>query len=339
MGDLHVIDVGHGNCAICRGDGWAAMIDAPAGATALDGVRDLGLRHLDLIVISHRDYDHCGGVVPILADQELGISKIFIPSDAAKDPGSPENALLLVALEEAKRSGRCEVSRNLDAALPSGELDGGGVALEVLAPTFAAAMTGVLGKGSAGGKITSNSVSAVIRVGLPGGLRILLSGDIDDAALAELRDSDSDLRADVLVFPHHGAHSAVADEEAFARDVMEAVRPHTVLFSVGRGKRSRPTEAVLRGVFGSDPGVYVACTQLSSGCASLDVDLAADPEMFGHLGDVAGSGHPPRCRSCAGTMLIEGDGLSRPSQEAHQRFIDKVPLTPMCRTLRETAAG
>jgi beta-lactamase superfamily II metal-dependent hydrolase len=332
--DIHVVDVGHGNCAICRGDGWAAVIDAAAGVTPLEAIRDLGLDRLDVIIVSHRDSDHAGGVVPILADKELAIEKLFIPPDAGKDPSSPENALLLAALEDAKLNGRCKVSRDLDGALPQGELDGGGVRLEVLAPTFATGMTGAKGENAVGGVMTSNTVSAIVRVVLSDGLRVLLPGDIDDTALAELQTKGTDLEADVLVFPHHGSNSAVADEEAFAREVMGAVRPHTVLFSVGRGRRTRPTEAVLRGVFESDPNVYIACTQLSSGCANLKVELAEDPEKFNHLVDVAGVGHPPRCRSCAGSMLLQGQGLSKPSQEAHQKFIDEVAPTPLCRALR-----
>lgn len=334
MTDIHVVDVGHGNCAICRGDGWAAVIDAAAGTTPLDAIKDLGLDRLDVIIISHRDYDHAGGVVPILADKKLKIEKLFVPPDAGKDPRSPENALLLVALEDAKVTGRCKVSRDLDAALPPGELDGGGVKLEVLAPTFATGMTGVKGENVLGGSMTSNTVSAVVRVELSDGLKVLLPGDIDDIALAELQERGTNLEANVLVFPHHGAHSAVADEEAFALGVMEAVKPHTVLFSVGRGKRARPTEAVLRGVFGSNPDVYVACTQLSSGCADLNVELPSSADEFEHLADVAGSGHPPKCRTCAGSMLLRGEGLSKPSEEAHQQFIDEVAPTPLCRTLR-----
>lgn len=247
MSDVHILDVGHGNCALACGDGYSVMVDAGPSAAVLDVLDHFGIERLDQLVISHRDADHARGVVALLGRRELEIGTIFIAADAAKDPTTPDTALLLVALDDAKRGGRCRVSRDLDAAMPAGELDGGGLTVEVLAPTFATAMTGPRGRSPTGGRMSSNTVSAVVRITLPDGLRVLLPGDIDDIALNELVKARTDLSADVLVFPHHGSHSTVDDERAFAGDVMRAVRPHTVLFSVGRGVRPAPLRKLSAG--------------------------------------------------------------------------------------------
>jgi beta-lactamase superfamily II metal-dependent hydrolase len=329
---LHVLDVGNGNCAIARGEDWTAMIDAAPGATVLETLAHLEIERLDAIAISHRDADHAGGVVPLLTAPGLDIGVVYISADALKDPSAPRTAMLLTALEDAKKSGRCKVLRDLDSALPPGALSGGGFELEVLAPTFATAMTGPGGESPTGGRLTSNTVSAVLRVTSPDGLRVLLPGDIDDIALRELCARQTDLSADVLVFPHHGSHSAVGDEEAFAREVVELVSPHTVLFSVGRATRPRPTEEVIRGVLSVDPDIYVACTQLSRACLAADDALLDSGELV-HLNALPAAGRLA-CHSCAGSMTLQAVGLSDPSQAAHQKYLKSAANAPMCRRLR-----
>jgi beta-lactamase superfamily II metal-dependent hydrolase len=331
-GDLHVLDVGHGNCAIARGDGWSVMVDAAPSSAVVETLEHFELSRLDVIAISHRDADHARGLGPLLASTDLEIGTIYISADAAKDPTAPDTAMLLAALRDAKESGRCEVSKDLDDALPTGTLDGGGLTVEVLAPTFETGMTGPLGVNAAGSVMTSNTVSAVLRITLPDGLRVLLPGDIDDVAFAELRERGPDLSADVLVFPHHGSLSTVEDEEAFARGVVEAVGPHTVLFSVGRGRRVRPTESIMRGVLEARPDLYIACTQLSSGCVAADATLQHQAALT-HLSSVPAAGGA-RCRSCAGSMVLRGAGLSESDRKAHQQYLTSAVDSPMCHLLR-----
>ena len=247
---LHVIDVGNGNCAVAVGEDWALMVDAGASVAVVQTVERLRISRLNAVVVSHRDLDHARGLVQLLSREDLEIGAVYVGADAAKNPSSPETATLLVALADAKRRGRCLVSRDLDATVTPATLSGGGVSVEVLAPTFDMAMTGPKGKSPSGMTMTSNSVSAVLRVTLSSGLRVLLPGDMDHITLNELHAANADLSADVLVFPHHGSVSAVADERSFAEELTRVVGAHTILFSVGRGVRPRPTEAVLGGLRG-----------------------------------------------------------------------------------------
>jgi hypothetical protein len=266
----------------------------------------------------------------LLSRQELEIGAIYIGADAAKNPTAPETANLLAALDDAKGSGRCLVSRDLDDAFDAQALSGAGVDVEILAPTFKMAMTGPKGASPSGGTITSNTVSAVLRVTLDGGLKILLPGDMDEVALNDLQAKGTDLSADVLVFPHHGSLGAVSDEQAFAATLTAAVQAQTVLFSVGRGVRARPTADVLRGIFETNPNVVIACTQLSTGCLVSNADLA---DKLAHLTELPAAGRSA-CRSCAGSMTFGPTGLEAPDPEAHQEYITAVADTPMCRLLR-----
>jgi beta-lactamase superfamily II metal-dependent hydrolase len=74
------------------------------------------------------------------------------------------------------------------------------------------------------GKWTANDTSLVLRVTCDG-QRVLLTGDIDVAAEAALLAGRQDLRADVLVLPHHGSWKATLP--AF----FAAVAPRVVLVS------------------------------------------------------------------------------------------------------------
>jgi len=330
---LYVLDVGHGNSAIAQADDWTLMVDAAPSVAVMETIEHLEIQRFDHIVISHRDADHARGVVPLIARRDLAIGTIFIAADAAKDPSAPDTALLLTSLADAKQSGRCRVSRDLDAALPAGELNGGDMAVEVLAPGYAIAMTGPKGASPAGGRITSNGSSAVLRITLPGGLEVLLPGDIDEVAFEDLRRRGVDLRADVLVFPHHGSQRTVDDEQAFASDLIRAVDPTTVLFSTGRAARVRPSPDTLRGIFEVKPDVEIACTQLSSGCLPSEAALPGGKGARSHLSDVPAAG-APRCASCAGSLTLAGSGVIAPAREMHQAYINSTASRPMCRLLR-----
>ncbi|MCU0935433.1 MAG: DNA internalization-related competence protein ComEC/Rec2 [Gammaproteobacteria bacterium] len=84
-----------------------------------------------------------------------------------------------------------------------------------------------------------NDASCVLRVETGGGA-LLLPGDVEARAEAELVAGSADLRADVLVVPHHGSRGA--SSPAF----VAAVAPRHALFATGYGNRFRfPAAEVL----------------------------------------------------------------------------------------------
>jgi competence protein ComEC len=118
----------------------------------------------------------------------------------------------------------------------------------------------------------ANDTSLVVRLSCAG-RRVLLTGDISDIAVRRLLDGvaggELDLRADVLVFPHHGAITKLTDE--FVR----AVDPSLVIISSRRAgseitprssELSRPSRAVfVTGDCGAvtvhiDPAGHVTCS-------------------------------------------------------------------------------
>jgi competence protein ComEC len=81
----------------------------------------------------------------------------------------------------------------------------------------------------------------VIRVRSRGGQRILLTGDIEAGPERRLLlDSREQLRAEVLLVPHHGSLTSSTEE------FVDAITPDYALFPVGYGNRYRfPRDAVV----------------------------------------------------------------------------------------------
>lgn len=186
--ELTALDVGQGLAVVIRTANHTLLYDAgPAFEEGFDAGESVvapfllkqGVRDLDLLLVSHGDNDHSGGVASVRrllhADRELGVKG-----------------------GEACGQGQ------------SWEWDG--VHFDVLHPDAA--------------RWSDNNRSCVLRVRGP--YTVLLAGDIEAAAERRLlRDRAADLRADVLIAPHHG--SKTSSTEPFVR----AVNPQLVIYGAG----------------------------------------------------------------------------------------------------------
>jgi competence protein ComEC len=173
-------------------------------------LRALGVARLDLLVASHGDLDHRGGLVAVL--QALPVGALWLPAGAAREPDF--GAL------RATASRRGVAVREVAAGHPVRRL--GDLAVEVLWPPPVA-------RG-----LTRNDRSLVLRVAV-GGRRILLPGDLEAPGEAALLARGADLSADVLKLPHHGS------ETSSGRAFLEAVSPLLAIASAPcRGRWGMP---------------------------------------------------------------------------------------------------
>lgn len=322
MTKVILLDVGHGNCAIVRSGGATAVIDSPTGAMLLDTLRDLEVETIDTAIISHADKDHIAGILSLLTNDNIRVDQIYVNPDSQKNTRIWRDFRVAVAVAEKK--GSCRVVTGLSTTTP-GTIEVGAARIAVLCPSSALALTGVGGTTAAGRRVDANTLSGVLRIDADGAGSILLAADMDEVGLVEAIEADTNLEADVLVFPHHGGLPGAGDAQAFTTRLLGAVRPDTVVFSNGRGRHDNPRLGVVETV--RHQGCAIACTQLSERCHSQPVDAQDFLEPLRASGRTKGF-------SCAGSMTLElqPKGQRTPEYSArHWSFISERVATPMCR--------
>jgi len=217
--EVHFIDVGQGDAALIRAPGgeeilvdtggWPGELAGERGAgekVVVPYLKHLGIRRLDVLVLSHGHEDHCGGARAVLAS--VPVKTVIIP------PYSPEGELARLAEFAWERGVRVQ-----QAAAGDRLSLGRGAGLDCLGPVLPLLP----------GQDEENNNSLVAR--LTYGERVFLfTGDIEQEGQARLIVSGADLKADVLKVPHHGSRNYVP---AF----FERIRPSVAVISVGGANR------------------------------------------------------------------------------------------------------
>jgi competence protein ComEC len=326
VASVAILDVGHGNCSAIIEGSDAVIIDAGRTSTLVEFLRRLGITRVPAIAISHAHEDHFRGAVGLVASEECEVQAVWVNSDASRV--SPQWKALLYELDVRERSGGLAFELGLmeGDALPSPHVD---VEIAVLAPRKRLIGIGPGGTDAEKGQIHSNSASSVVCIRYLGRGAVLLPGDLDQVGLDHLLDTGQDLRAETLVFPHHGAKTSAdaTDEEntVFAERLMEAVQPETVVFSTGRGVHGTPRPEIVAAVRRSNATVRIACTQLSKRCAD---EIPSEPAE--HLVDLFAQGREAG-HCCGGTILIElGAATTAPVHAEHLVFIERSAPTALC---------
>jgi competence protein ComEC len=197
-------DVGQGDALVVpTAPGAGILVDAGPDVAAVDRCLDhLGIDRLPLVLLSHLDADHVGGLAGALNGRRVGV--------VATATLSPADDRVPALDRLVRRSGGTRA-----VLVPGDRRRVGPAALEVLAPDPRRATAAA----------APNDLSMVVRVTVRG-VRVLFTGDLGGEAEARLVRDGTDLAADVLKVPHHG--SADADPEFLA-----ASGARVALISVG----------------------------------------------------------------------------------------------------------
>ncbi len=231
-GRLKVVffDVGQGDAALVTfPNGRHMLVDGGERTMSNDCGRRIlcpyflrsGIRRLDVVVLTHADNDHVGGLPAVLET---------MPVDLVVEPGAEHlSATYLRFLSLAGRSDR----RYRRVRAGDRLLIDDRVAVRVLHPTVRFVTPD--GKAPYG----LNNGSVVLRLEY-GRISLLLTGDIEREAEESLLNAGLLEPATCLKVPHHGSISS--STEPF----LQATRPRLAVFSVGRENRfGHPHDDVL----------------------------------------------------------------------------------------------
>ncbi|MDR1013347.1 MAG: MBL fold metallo-hydrolase, partial [Lactobacillales bacterium] len=91
---VHVLDVGKGDCILINCNDKYVLIDAGAHAVkdkVVSSLRNLGVSHLDEVIITHNHSDHFGGIAEVF--QSFPVQKVILPEQRFSIPVTRLNTL------------------------------------------------------------------------------------------------------------------------------------------------------------------------------------------------------------------------------------------------------
>jgi len=261
--EINFIDVGHGDSIfmvlpdkrtvlIDTGGGyWIGEKEYNAGSdTVVPYLLNRGYRHVDMIVITHFDEDHVGGLSEVL---EVIDTDVVAVSVHAKEK---ERYSEIAAL--AKEHGF--VVKELEAGMA---FSLGDVRFDVLSPYR-------------GVRFEEENEDSVCLMCEYDGVKMLFTGDLEVEGETYLLERGVSVDADILKVGHHGSITSSTE------DFVEAVTPRVSVISVGMRFKSLPGKAVLERLQAVGSKIYRTDLQGEiSICVkngSISVDTCVDME-------------------------------------------------------------
>jgi competence protein ComEC len=200
-------DVGQGDALVIQSRGRTALIDVGADEDLVDQcLSDLSIRHIDLLVLTHFDFDHVGGLAGAIKGRPVSTAIISgFPDDR------PATAISLDQLEKA------------------------GVSVLIADPSISGVLGDyswkILGPSKEATEAKDSNDASVVMVFLGLELDLLLLGDLGESGQQRIASTAkrlliSSTKPLILKVSHHGSNDQSAE-------LHESLRPELSLISVG----------------------------------------------------------------------------------------------------------
>ncbi|MNZ40334.1 ComEC family competence protein [compost metagenome] len=231
------------------GQGASQLLISPSGRTMLidagnndqeqvmvDYLKEYGVKRLDIVIGTHPDADHIGGLDRVIDNFEVG--EIYMPKIQANTK-TFEYLLKSISNKGLKvKSAKAGLTLNWDEQ----------VQVKMIAPVNTSD--------------DKNNMSAVVKLTY-GSTSFLLTGDAERESEQDMISSGVDLQADVMLVGHHGSKSSTT--AAF----LKKVSPEYAVIQVGENTYGHPKQTILDRL--SKAGVEVYRNDLQ-GTIEIDSD-------------------------------------------------------------------
>jgi len=208
------LDVGQGDATLIRdGNGFDVLVDGGrkgASEYLIDYMKDAGVDDLEIVVATHADRDHIGGLIALIQGNEIPVESVYYN-------GYPGTTQTWIEFSDAVTTAGISL---IQAQYPD-NYTWGGITAQVLNP-----IVGMVNP-------EQNEASIVLRIDYAQS-SVLLPADIDASVEAELPNRAVTLEVDILKVAHHG--SKFSTSEGFLDNVL----PQEAIISVGLNSYGHP---------------------------------------------------------------------------------------------------
>jgi competence protein ComEC len=185
---VHFVNVGQGDSIFIDSSGLDVLVDGrtrPAGDTVVEYLRNLGITKVDLMVATHMDADHIGGLIKVLSSA-IQVNEV-LTNNQTHNSGTYDDFMSFATNHTFNVAQRGDVYILTQT-----------VNLTVLNPVQPLEFS------------TQNENSVVMRLQI-GESSFLLMGDAEVNTEASILQSGLEVDSDVLKVGHHGSNTATSD--------------------------------------------------------------------------------------------------------------------------------
>lgn len=249
---VHMIDVGNADALLIRNKDKNMLIDAGEnsdGDDVVDYLKKQGVKKLDLVIATHPDADHIGGMDTVVDNLDIGTFILaYMPKGYTPTTKTYESMLTSLLNKDIK----------ITPAKVGEQYMLGDAKIDILGPV--------------GDYTQTNNQSVVCKLTF-GKNKFLFTGDAEEEAEEAILRSGVDLKADVLKVGHHGSGSST-DKKFLA-----AVRPRYALIPCGKDNSyNHPSPATLQRLQSANAAIYRADLNGTVVVTSNGTDISVKPE-------------------------------------------------------------